>query len=90
MPVPSGAGPTISLGGPYATRAQVKFRLGIPDEDTSRDAEVDKALLSGADTIHQATGRQFGRAEEASARTFVWGASGVETDARVATFRRPW
>lgn len=70
----------VAIGGPYATRAQVKFRTGIPDSDTSRDTEVDAALATGADTIHRACGRQFGRTEDASARSFTWGPSGVEVD----------
>jgi hypothetical protein len=80
MPLPGGSLGGAGIGGPYATRAQVKLRLGIPDSDTSRDTEVDAALATGADTIHRATGRQFGRAEEVSERTFVWGPSGLETD----------
>jgi hypothetical protein len=68
------------LGGPYATRAQLKSRMSIPDSDTSRDDDVDRALLSGADAIHRWTGRQFGRAEVASVRTFTWGPSGLDTD----------
>jgi len=67
------------LGGPYATRAEAKQRMSIPDSNTSRDSEVDRNLLSGADAINRWCGRQFGRAEVASARTVTWGPSGADT-----------
>jgi hypothetical protein len=69
-----------AIGGPYATRAQLKGRMGIPDSNTSRDTELDAALATGADTIHRYCGRQFGRAETATERFFVWGQSGADVD----------
>ena len=69
-----------AIGGPYATRAQLKKRMSIPDTDVSRDDELDSALSSGAEAIHNWTGRQFGRVEVASVRTFAWGPSGLDVD----------
>lgn len=60
---------TTPLGGPYADAAAVKRRAGIPDSDTSKNDDVDDALASGADTIHNYCGRQFGRTEVASQRS---------------------
>lgn len=67
-------------GGPYATRAQLKRRMGIPDAVTTQDTDVDDALLSASDTIHRYCGRQFGRVDVASARSFLAGPSGVDVD----------
>jgi len=69
-----------ALGGPYADRATLKRRMGIPDTDTLQDGDVDDALSSASDAINQFTGRQFGQASEASTRTYVAGPSGVDTD----------
>jgi hypothetical protein len=71
-----------ALGGPYATRAQLKGRAKIPDSDTTNDAAVDRALIAGARSIHAFTHRQFGRAElvAASARTFEADGYGVDVD----------
>lgn len=70
---------TAPLGGPYATRAQLKARMGIPDSNTTRDAEMDSRLLSAARDINSWCHRQFGRAEVATTRKFKVGASGVDT-----------
>lgn len=67
-----------ALGGPYATRAQLKKRMGIPDATTSQDDEVDRALLSASSAINKFCGRQFGQATELSTRSFYAGASGVD------------
>lgn len=69
---------TAPLGGPYATRAALKNRMGIPDSNTSRDTEMDTRLMSASRDINAWTHRQFGRAEVASARDFRVGASGVD------------
>jgi hypothetical protein len=66
------------LGGPYSTRAKLKKRMGIPDSNTAKDDEVDRALLSASSAINRWTGRQFGQATEASVRTFRTDASGVD------------
>ncbi len=69
----------VPLGGPYATRAALKARMGIPDATTSRDAELDARLMSAAVDINRWTHRQFGRAEVATERQF-WVTSGaIET-----------
>lgn len=70
---------TAPLGGPYATRAALKARMGIPDSNTTRDAEMDSRLLSAARDINSWCHRQFGRAEVATTRKFKVGASGVDT-----------
>jgi hypothetical protein len=70
---------TAPLGGPYATRAMLKARMGIPDATTSRDAELDRRLLSASSDINAWCHRQFGRAEVASTRRFKAGPSGVDT-----------
>jgi hypothetical protein len=66
------------LGGPYSTRAKLKKRMGIPDATTAQDDEVDRALLSASSAINRWCGRQFGQATEASVRTFLADASGVD------------
>lgn len=67
-----------ALGGPYAERALFKARMSIPDSDTTRDSDLDDALLSASSAVNRFCGRQFGRAEEASERTFYAGRSGVD------------
>lgn len=69
-----------ALGGPYADRATLKRRMGIPDATTSKDTDIDRALSSASAAINHFTGRQFGRAEVASERVFVAGRSGVDID----------
>lgn len=69
-----------ALGGPYASRADGKKQLSIPDSNTSRDAEVDSKLLSGADAINRWCGRQFGQVTVASEREFDWGPTGLDVD----------
>lgn len=60
---------TTPLGGPYADAAAVKRRAGIPDNNTTQDEDVADALASGADTINNYCGRQFGRVEVATQRS---------------------
>ena len=69
-----------ALGGPYADRATLKSRMGIPDSNTTQDDDLDSALSSAADTINRWCGRQFGRAEAASARSYAAGTTGVDVD----------
>lgn len=69
----------VPLGGPYATRAALKARMGIPDSNTSRDDDLDQRLRSASSDINSWTHRQFGRVEVATARTFSIGPSGVDT-----------
>jgi hypothetical protein len=70
---------TAPLGGPYATRAALKARMGIADSNTARDTELDQRLISAATDINAWCHRQFGRAEDASTRRFYAGRSGVDT-----------
>jgi hypothetical protein len=69
---------TIPLGGPYATLAQLKAQMGIPDSNTARDAELSRRLISAASDINAWCHRQFGRAEVATLRYFNVGPSGVD------------
>lgn len=71
---------TTPLGGPYTDRATAKRRAGIPDSNTTQDADIDAALLSAADTIHKYTGRQFGRADTVSTRSVYWTGGHLDTD----------
>lgn len=69
----------VPLGGPYATLAQLKAQMGIPDSKTDRDADLTRRLLSAAQDINAWTHRQFGRTDVATARTFYAGPAGVNT-----------
>ncbi len=69
---------TSPLGGPYATRAALKARMGIADSNTARDTELDQRLTSAATDINRWCHRQFGRAETATLRRFTGGVSGVD------------
>lgn len=55
---------------PYIQRAALKKALGIPDDDTEDDDELDRAILSSCAGIDDKTGRTFGRDASASARTY--------------------
>ncbi len=64
----------------YATRADLKLRLGIEVDDDSRDTLLDGALAASSRGIDTATGRRFWLDAEPSARVFyarwerdVWG-----------------
>lgn len=69
---------TFPIGGPYATRAQLKSLMGIPDSNTTRDTELDRKLASSAQDINRWCHRQFGRAETATPRTFYADRTGVQ------------
>lgn len=70
---------TAPLGGPYASLAALKARMGIPDSNTARDDELTQRLVSASTDINSWTHRQFGRAEDATTRRFYAGRSGVDT-----------
>lgn len=71
---------TAPLGGPYATLAMLKSRMGIADGQTGRDADLTQRLASASGDINAWCHRQFGRAEDVSTRTFPVGPSGVDMD----------
>jgi hypothetical protein len=70
---------SVAIGQAYATVAQLKYRLGIPDSDSSHDDDLQDKLDSASSDVNLYTGRQFGRDEVASTRTFVPGRTGVDT-----------
>jgi hypothetical protein len=69
-----------ALGGPYATRAKMKRRMGIPDSNTTQDSDIDDELLSASNAINSFCGRQFGRVEVATARQYPNGLNGIDID----------
>lgn len=69
---------TFPIGGPYATLAQLKVQMGIPDSNTARDVDLTRKLASSAQDINLWCHRQFGRAESATTRRFRAGPSGVD------------
>lgn len=69
-----------ALGGPYGDWHVLKSRMGIPDSNTTQDDDLQRAMSTGADTINRWCGRQFGRADTASARSFPVGRSGIDVD----------
>lgn len=70
---------TAPLGGPYATLAALKARMGISDSNTARDDDLSQRLISASKDINSWCHRQFGRAEDATTRRFHAGRSGVDT-----------
>jgi hypothetical protein len=70
---------TAPLGGPYATLAMLKSRMGIADSVTNRDTDLTQRLRSASQDINSWTHRQFGRQEDVSTRSFRVGPSGVDT-----------
>lgn len=54
----------------YVTRDELKAHLEIPDDDTSRDALLDRVLKSASRGIDRATGRRFWLDEAATTRTY--------------------
>lgn len=70
---------TAPLGGPYATLAALKSRMGIADSNTARDTELTQRLVSASTDINNWCHRQFGRDEDASTRRFTAGRTGVDT-----------
>jgi hypothetical protein len=71
---------TCPLGGPYATLAQLKARMGIADSNTARDTDLTQRLLSASRDINSWTHRQFGRSEVATTRRFPVTRTGVDLD----------
>jgi hypothetical protein len=71
---------TCAIGGSYATVANLKVRLGIPDTNTTQDTLLATILASVSRDIDRFCGRQFGRDEAASARTYYPGRSGIDID----------
>ena len=70
---------TVAIGGAYATTAELRRRQGIPDGNTYVEADLEDALLAASRQVDRYCGRQFGRAEVATARTFPVGRTGVDT-----------
>lgn len=68
------------LGGPYASLAELKAWIGIPDSKTDRDAELTRRLASSAEDINRWCHRQFGRTDVATLRSFRPGRTGVDVD----------
>lgn len=71
---------TAPIGGPYADWAALKRRSGIPDVNTFKDIDLQAAVASASSAINRHCGRQFGRTETASARSYRAGRSGVDID----------
>lgn len=69
---------TVPIGGPYATLAELKAWLGIPDAKTDKDAELTRRLASSSADINRWCHRQFGRDEVASTRQFRADATGID------------
>ena len=69
---------SVPTGGPYATLADLKAWLKIPDSKTDRDAELTRRLVSSSMDINRWCHRQFGRDEVASTRTFKPGRTGID------------
>lgn len=69
----------VATGSPYASLAELKAWLGIPDATTTKDAELSRRLASASEDINRWCHRQFGRDEVASQRTFTPGRGGVDT-----------
>jgi hypothetical protein len=79
MPIPAPGTSAVAIGEAYATLAQLKAWLGIPDSKTDRDAELTRRLTSSSQDINRWCHRQFGRQEVASTRTFTPGRTGIDT-----------
>ena len=71
---------SVAIGQSYASLAKLKRRLGIADSNTAKDDELQDRLDSATLDIVRWTGRQFGRDEVASERTFWPGKTGVDVD----------
>jgi hypothetical protein len=67
------------IGGPYATLAQLKASIGIPDSNTTRDTELTRKLSSAATDINRWCHRQFGQGGT-STRTFRADRTGVDVN----------
>jgi len=79
MPIPGSPTTAVPLGGPYATLAELKTWLSIPDSKTDKDTELSRRLASSSMDINRWCHRQFGRDEVASARTFRPTRTGIDT-----------
>lgn len=64
----------------YATLAQFKRRIGIPDSSTNQDADLQDKLDSATEDINRWCGRAFWTWTVASERTFTAGPSGIDVD----------
>lgn len=71
---------SIPVAGSYASLAKLKARLGIVDSNTAKDAELTDRLASASMDINRWCGRQFGRDETATTRTYYPGPTGVDVD----------
>lgn len=58
----------MALGDAYATKLELKDRLGVDDEDD--DTKLENALKAATAGINSFTGRQFNKATTATARRF--------------------
>lgn len=67
-------------GDSYATLAQFKRRLGIPDSKTTSDLDLQDKLDGATEDINRWCGRAFWRQEDASIRSYRVGRTGVDTD----------
>lgn len=54
----------------YATAPELKAQLGIEEDDTSRDALLDRALKAASRGIERACGRRFWLDDSAQTRTY--------------------
>lgn len=69
---------SVPVAGAYASLTKLKARLGVADTNTAKDSELTDRLLSASMDINRWCGRQFGRDETASERTFYPGPTGVD------------
>jgi hypothetical protein len=58
----------MALGDPYATRTELKNRLGVDDEED--DTKMDSALAAATTGINSFTDRQFNKTTTATARRY--------------------
>jgi hypothetical protein len=54
----------------YVTRDELKAQFEIPEDDTSRDTLLDRAIRAASRGIDRATGRRFWLDEAATTRTY--------------------
>lgn len=64
----------------YATLSAFKRRIGIPDSQTSQDADLQSKLDAATEDINRWCGRSFWKWTDATARTFTSGWTGTDTD----------
>jgi hypothetical protein len=75
----------MAIGDPYATRAQLKARVGIATSNTGEDTNLDLALSTAAYGIEQATDRQFNLAGTVTARHYEPDSTTEVSTADIAT-----